>query len=86
MHKNVFNRNIIADSSDSEMFHEPENSIPNNFNDEMLQSVMKMANEQLNKTPTVDLEAELTSNTITPQTQVEGEFFPHFKSVVFERL
>ncbi len=41
----------------------------------MLQTVIKMATEQLSNTPTVDLEAELTPNTITPQTQVEGNFF-----------
>lgn len=61
-----------VDLSDEENFVDSENTVSNNFTEDVLQMALKMATEQLSNSPTVDLEAELTSNTITPQTQTEG--------------
>lgn len=58
-------------SDDDDTLPDTENSASTNFNE----AVLQMALEQLSNPPTVDLEAELTSNTITPQTQVEGMLF-----------
>ncbi|XP_065202335.1 zinc finger MYM-type protein 4 [Planococcus citri] len=62
---------FVDATQDGESFAESESSTSNNFGDDVLQMAMKMATEQLSNSPTVDLEAELTSNTITPQTQTE---------------
>lgn len=64
----------VVDLSDNETFPVNEDAVTNNLNEDILQSVLKMASDQLDTSLTDDLEAELTSNTITPQTQVEGTF------------